>query len=851
MIPLIIILSLGLAVLFFRIRPADDGFVSLDERFPLWKIEKDCILAKNGDITVCFELTLPEIFSLSGEEYEALHQYWVKALRLLPPGMILHKQDIFHEAHYKGDFKAAAPVTDDFIKNSRERFFNERPYLQHSCFLFFTYPSAGRLDSSASSNLFKKSIVNGSRTDERQMAALLETVSSFGKILSDSGFVTLRRIRAAEITGSKGAAGLLERYLFLLEENSPSVLKDIQLKPDWQIGADFPLLFTLADAEHLPAVCGQTVSYEKYTTDKTRFSVGFAAPLGLLLPVSHIYNQYIRILDSAGTIKRLERKRKRLQSLSAYSRENSIGRDATAEFLNEAIADHKLPVKAHFNVLAWTGSREGLKETRNHASAAISQLGATPYQETAGAPQLWWAGLPGNQGALPENECFDSFAEQASCFLNMETAYRSSGSPFGIRLGDRLSGLPVQVDISDEPMKKGIITNRNKIVIGGSGSGKSMFMNHLLHSYVRQGAHCMVVDVGHSYEGLCQLVGGYYFTYREASPIAFNPFYVAAGESLDTEKKESIKTLLVALWKQGDESFRRSEYVAISNALSGYYGWLKQAESIFPCFDSFYEYLQTSFIEELRKDGVHEGDFDMHNFLYVLRPYYRGGEFGYLLNARQHLDVLNQPFIVFELDNVKDHPILFPVITLIIMEMFISKMRRLKGIRKVIVIEEAWKAISRSGMAEFMKYLYKTVRKYYGEAVTVTQEVDDIISSPVIKEAIINNADCKILLDMKKFQNKFASIQEVLGMTDKARDLVLSINRANDPGKKYREVYIELGGQLMKVYRYEPSPEACYAYSTEESDKLLVKKYTEKFNGDIKRGLTALARDIRERENGR
>jgi len=471
-------------------------------------------------------------------------------------------------------------------------------------------------------------------------------------------------------------------------------------------------------------------------------------------------------------------------------------------------------------------------------------MNAIPKLETSGAPQIWWAGLPGNEGDLPENETFDTFAEQASCFLNMETAYRSSKSAFGIRMGDRLTGIPVHVDISDEPMRRGITTNRNKIVVGGSGSGKSMFMNHMIHSYVQQGAHAIVVDVGHSYEGLCNLLGGYYYTYTEENPIRFNPFYTPPGQVLDTEKKESIKTLLVALWKQGDESFRRSEYVAISNALQSYYSYLNHHDDVFPGFNSFYEFLQEEFVKELEADGVKDRDFDMHNFLYVLRPYYRGGEFAHLLNASENLDTLQQPFIVFELDNIKDHPILFPVVTLIIMEMFISKMRKLKGVRKVIVIEEAWKAIAKSGMAEFMRYLYKTVRKHFGEAITVTQEVDDIISSPIIKDAIINSADCKILLDLKKFQNKFEDIQSVLGMTDKGRDLVLSINKANDPHHRYREVYIELGNQLMKVYRYEPSLEEYYAYSTEQSEKIMLQDYTERYGGDIRRALTALAADM-------
>ena len=864
LIPLLILVAVVLGILFIRARDPDDGNVLGPERFPLWKVEQDCILAKNGDITVCFRVWLPEIFSLSGDEYNSLHQSWLKAIRVLQPGTVLHKQDWFQEDTYKAVFTDGGKEKEQgFMDSCSERFFHERPYLHHECLLFLTCTGSGKdLSTSAASNLLKKSIAVKDRVRFKRLASFLESVGKFQRLLTDGQQIGMERILSEEITGSPGRPGLLERYLFLLgnedrgrkrdnvndrdpdrdydKDHDIAVLKDIHFKPDWKIGDVLPQLFTLADADHLPGVCSPSIYYGKYATDRTEFSVGFAAPVGLLLPVNHIYNQYIRIEERTKALKKLEAKRKRLQSLSAYSRENSIARDATADYLNEAIAENRLPVKAHFSLLGWTHDQHAIKDLRDHMSAAVAALGAVPYQETAGAPQIWWAGLPGNEGALPDNECFNSFAGQASCFLNVESACRSSDSPFGIRLGDRLSGVPLHVDISDEPMKRGVITNRNKIVVGGSGSGKSMFMNHLLGSYVQKGAHAIVVDVGHSYEGLCQLLGGYYFTYTDQSPIAFNPFFIPGGAILDTEKKESLKTLLVALWKQGDESFRRSEYVAISGALSGYYNYLKEAEAVFPCFDSFYEYLQTDFVKVLERDRVKDRDFDVHNFLYVLRPYYKGGEFDYLLNARENLDLMQQPFIVFELDNVKDHPILFPVITLIIMEMFISKMRKLKGIRKVIVIEEAWKAIARSGMAEFMKYLYKTVRKYYGEAVTVTQEIDDIISSPIIKEAIINNADCKILLDMKKFQNKFERIQEVLGMTDKGRDLVLSINKANDPDRKYREVYIELGNQLMRVYRYEPSPEEYYAYSTEEADKIKVKRYREKFGGDIRKGLAAL-----------
>lgn len=366
----------------------------------------------------------------------------------------------------------------------------------------------------------------------------------------------------------------------------------------------------------------------------------------------------------------------------------------------------------------------------------------------------------------------------------------------------------------------------------------------MVRSYYEQGTHIVLVDVGHSYKGLCDMVGGYYFTYSETNPIRFNPFYIGEGDSLDIEKKESIKTLLLALWKKDDESFMRSEYVALSNALQGYFDKLENDKSIFPCFNSFYEYLQTDFLEVLKKDKVKERHFDIDNFLFVLRPFYAGGEFDFLLNATENLDLLQQRFIVFELDNIKDS-ILFPVVTLIIMEVFISKMRKLKGVRKMILIEEAWKAIAREGMAEYIKYLFKTVRKFFGEAIVVTQEVEDIISSPIVKQAIINNSDCKILLDQSKYQNKFDQIQELLGLTEKEKALVLSVNKANDPTKKYKEVFISLGGVLSKVYRTEVSLEEYLAYTTEETEKVKVQEYTARL-GSIEKGIEALAMEMRD-----
>ncbi|KFF16580.1 TraG family conjugative transposon ATPase [Flavobacterium hydatis] len=815
----------------------------INDILPIMDVEHDCILSKQGDVTVVFKAELPEIFTLSDQEYEAFHQVWLKAIKLLPKFSVFHKQDWFIDSKFEPDFTSE---DSSFLTRSSDHFFNERPFLDHSCYIFLTKKPAGRKTSSSLfSNLLRTSIVPVETLKAQLRQDFIDSTGQFKRILEDSGFVKLTRLGNDDLRSHSRKVGIIEKYCFLSDAANSFVYKDIAFDDGLQVGDKHCQIYTLGDAADLPALCGSRINYDRYSTDKTKFSIGFASTLGQLLSCNHIYNQYIFIEDFQKTLQKLESKRLRLQSLSAYSRENLIARDATNDFLNEAIGQQRLPVKAHFNVLIWTDNKEELKDLKNKVSSALAQMDAAAKQETVGAAQIFWAGIPGNAADFPMNDTFDTFTEQATCFLNLETGYRSSLSPFGIRLGDRLTGKPVHVDISDEPMRMGICTNRNKFILGPSGSGKSFLNNHILRSYYEQRTHIVLVDVGHSYKGLCDMVGGYYFTYDEKNPIRFNPFYISEGDTLDTEKKESLKTLLLALWKKDNETFNRSEYVALSNALQLYYEKLDCTSDLFPCFDSFYEFLKDDFVAILENDKVKEKDFDVNNFLYVLRPYYKGGEFDYLLNATENLDLLKERFIVFELDNIKDHPILFPVVTIIIMEVFISKMRKLKGIRKMILIEEAWKAIAKEGMAEYIKYLFKTVRKFFGEAVVVTQEIEDIISSPIIKQAIINNSDCKILLDQSKYQNKFDQIQELLGLTEKEKAMVLSLNKANDPDKKYKEVFISLGGTLSKVYRTEVSLEEYLAYTTEETEKVKVQAYAKRFDGDIRKGIAALAMDMR------
>ena len=691
---------------------------TLESKFPLLAVEGNCILSKFADVTAAFRVTLPELFTLTAEEYEALHTTWVKALKVLPDHTVVHKQDLFIEERYETPDPEAERT---FLSRAYERHFNERPFLRHTCHLFITKSTPERLrQTSASSVLCRGFIIPQEIRDGEAVTRFLESVAQMERILNDSG---------------------------------------------------------------------------------------------LLLGCSHIYNQYLFLDNHDETLKRLEARARNMNSLANYSRGNALNKEWIDLYLNEAHSQGLRSVRCHCNVVVWAESEAELKRLRNDVGSQLASMGCTPHHNTVDVPVLFWAAIPGNEADFPAEESFLTFLEQGVCLFNGETNYRSSLSPFGIKMADRLTGVPLHLDISDLPMKRGITTNRNKFILGPSGSGKSFFTNHMVRQYYEQGAHILLVDTGNSYEGLCSLIhrttrgrDGIYFTYTEQEPIAFNPFYVEDGV-YDIEKRESIKTLLLTLWKRESEEPTRSEEVALSNAVNLYLSKLKTDDSIRPSFNTFYEFLISDYRRLLEQKHVREKDFDLANLLNVLEPYYRGGEYDYLLNSDRQLDLLSKRFIVFELDNISSNRTLLPVVTIIIMEVFINKMRRLKGIRKMILIEECWKALTSANMSTYIRYLYKTVRKYFGEAVVVTQEVDDIISSPIVKESIINNADCKILLDQRKYMNKFDQIQTLLGLSEKERAQILSINQANDPRRTYKEVWIGLGGVQSAVYATEVSTE--------------------------------------------
>lgn len=243
-----------------------------------------------------------------------------------------------------------------------------------------------------------------------------------------------------------------------------------------RVGDKRPCLHTLSRTEDLPVSVATDSRYERLSTDRSDCRLSFAAPVGLLLGCNHIYNQNFFIDNSEENLRKFEKTAKNMQSLSRYSRQNAINKEWIDEYLNEAHSQGLQSVRAHFNVIAWGEDAEELKRIKNDVGSQLASMECVPRHNTVDCPTLYWAGIPGNAADFPSEESFYTFIEQAVCLFSEETNYKSSPSPFGIKMADRISGKPLHVDISDLPMKRGVTTNRNKFVLGLSGSGKSFFM---------------------------------------------------------------------------------------------------------------------------------------------------------------------------------------------------------------------------------------------------------------------------------------------------------------------------------------------------------------------------------------
>lgn len=784
----------------------------IEKTLPVLGFNGDILVSDNLDAGFGLELVLPELLSLSSDRIYMLHDIFKGAVNLMPENILLHKQDFFFAEKFgEPDKKESGNTnTEKGLDNCYLAHFMGRPSLRHECYLYVSLLNTELLKNYlGSALLFSR---KQKQQEMRMLEKLHELRSNLVSLFSRSG-IGCRVISREQAIGNAKQPGLIERYLTLNFGERQPVLGGIDFRDRLRVMDRFVEILSLSDFSHLPPELKPVTSHPR-----TSLPVSFVYPLTFHLPFSHITNQFIYVPGQMEVKATLEGHYKKIYSLSRFSSENKVNAGLIEHFLNTIQSSGEKVVKTHFNVTLMEDSIRELKQYKSETAGAFSQMNCFPYQHSFDLPLLFFACVPFST-QLPETELFITQVPQACCLTNFEGPVRDSPSPFTIRLSDRMEGNPVKTDLSDEPMEKNIIHNRNKIIIGGSGSGKSFFTNHLLRQYAEsRSCHVVLLDVGRSYELLTAYLneqlkdkgGARLVEFTEETPISFNPF-VTEGEA-DMEHRQTILSVLYTIYK---ENLSEMEKDVIARSVSAFFKTENRENS----FNGYYNFCR-EYIPQLVKEQSLE--FNSNEYFFILEKYYQGGEYDYLLNKPMQADeFFTCPFLVFELDNIKDHPVIFPVATLIIMDIFLQKMRRLKNTRKVICIEEAWKAIATPQMGGYVKYFFKTIRKFFGEAMVVTQEVDDVISSPVIRDAIVGNADTRILLDMGKFKNRFDQISQVLGLTEFQKEQVLSINK-NLPGKrKCKEVFIAQGTH-SKVFALEVSRAEYYCYTTEQKEKELI-----------------------------
>lgn len=605
--------------------------------------------------------------------------------------------------------------------------------------------------------------------------------------------------------------------------------------------------------------------------------------------VNVVFNQIIFLPNQRQELSKLAKKKNRHSSLPNPSNEIAVEDIKKVEELTAR--ENKQLVYCHYNIVITVDNNTDLQKVTNNLENTFSRIGIQISQHSYNQLELFVGSFPGNCYSMnKEYDRFLTLSDAASCLMYKEKLPKSEDTPLKVYYTDR-QGVPVAIDISGKEGKIKLTDNSNFFCLGPSGSGKSFHMNSVVRQLWEQGTDVVMVDTGNSYEGLCEYVGGKYISYTEEHPITMNPFQINK-EELNVEKVDFLKNLIMLIWKGNSAIPTKIEELLIEQVIKEYYeayfvgfnGYNKtQIEALHKkllidtaterrisdtnedvekriwdkihemearrkalivkelSFNSFFEY-STERIPYICNENKITG-IDISSYNYSLSEFYRGGSYERTLNENLDSSLFDETFIVFEIDTIKDNKTLFPLVTLIIMDVFIQKMR-IKKNRKVLVIEEAWKAVASPMMAEYIKYLYKTARKFWAMVGVVTQELQDIIGSPIVKEAIINNSDVTILLDQGKFKERFDQIQSVLGLTDIECKKIFTINRLdNKDGRSFfREVFIRRG-LASDVYGVE-EPRECYmTYTTERSEKEALKLYKSELKCSHQEAIEMYCRD--------
>lgn len=824
------------------------------------------IYTKTGEYSAVLKLTNPvQKYSANIDSYYEFTHLFSALVQTLGEGYAIHKQDIFTRKQFEADDDSPK----EFLSESYFRYFTGRTYTDSECYLVITQEAK-------KSRLFSY--------DPKKWRDFLVKIRKVQDQLRDGGV-------KAEFLNKKQTNEYVDRYFAMNFTDKTISMSNFKVDDECiEMGDKRCKVYSLVDVDYanLP---GMVRPFSNIEVNNTSMPVDLLSHIDSIPGAETvIYNQMIFMPNQKRELSLLDKKKNRHSSIPNPSNEMAV---EDIKRVQEVIArESKQLVYTHYNLVVCTDIDTDIQKCTNHLENQFGRMGIHISKRAYNQLELFVNSFPGNCYGMSEDyDRFLTLSDAATCLLYKENIQHSEDTPLKICYTDR-QGVPVGIDITGKEGRNKLTDNSNFFCLGPSGSGKSFHMNSVVRQLWEQNTDVVMVDTGNSYEGLCEYVGGKYISYTEEKPITMNPFRIKR-EELNVEKTGFLKNLILLIWKGSQATISKTEDRLIDQVITEYYGVYfngfdgftppqredlrqsllvddrnnnrnhqeseaereeridKEIDSIEArrkelkvetlSFNTFYEYS----VQRI-PDICHENNLtgvDISTYRYMMKDFYRGGNHDKTLNEDMDGSLFDETFIVFEIDAIKDDPLLFPIVTLIIMDVFLQKMR-IKKNRKVLVIEEAWKAIASPLMAEYIKYLYKTARKFWASVGVVTQEIQDIIGSPVVKEAIINNSDVVMLLDQSKFKERFNNIKAILGLTDVDCKKIFTINRLeNKAGRSFfREVFIRRG-TTSGVFGVE-EPRECYmTYTTERAEKEALKLYKKELHCSHPEAIEAYCKD--------
>lgn len=768
----------------------------------------------NGDYSVSMRVANPVLtFCGDPKKYYGFHSLLGSVIKTLGVGHTIQKQDVFTKKTYR------AVKHTDFLSSKNQEHFDGREYTEITTYLTITKNSRR--------GMFYQ-------YDSKEFVQFQRKVQKVVTQLESKGM-------KPELMKEKALRQFARRMMTVNFTDHHFSLTNIKSSSEALLMGDFQIkCVSLVDIDEveIPEVI-------EPCHDEPKLDSPFPVDLmGFLHKVpdyeSMVFNQVVTIPDQNHQVAKLKAKRRNHSNIPDPA--NEVSMDDIDKLLKHIVGNSQLIVQAHFNVMLKT-SVGGSDKAIDYIESQLFDIGIVPSKNAYNQLELFRASLPGNTGELKDYDRFLTVTDSALCFFFKEQSPVDEESNFKVYFTDR-EGRPIVIDTCDLPVLTQRTNNRNFFTLGPSGSGKSFKMNHLVRQYFRNGMDIVMVDTGHSYWGLCQYYGGRYITYTEEKPITMNPFRIEL-EEYNEEKREFLVSLLGIIWKGADGSLNGVEHTVLSSVVKSYYSDFfgrQEKDKQQLSFNTFYEYS----VEQIRSIMETEGiPFNIQEYQYILKKFYQGGQYERILNDETDRALFDEKLIIFEIDAIKDHKILSPITTIIIMDVFIQKMRNKPG-RKALVIEEAWKAIASPLMAQYIVYLYKTVRKFWGLVGIITQDLEDIISSDIVQKCIIKNSGTTFLLDQENLEGDFGEVAKLLGLNEIEQSKIFTINQLdNREGRgKFKEVYIRRGA-VGEVYGIEGSFYEYLLYTTERVEKDAVQIYVQR-SGQLEAGLEQFITDFQD-----